>query len=90
MNEETSRKGWAILAASKVARLIHYAVDIAFIFACMGLVILGTQMFKDAISELRELIDAGELPDCLLYYPGSMMLILMGLILFLFWLTRRK
>lgn len=90
MNEKADRKGWAYLAAGKVARLVPYAVDIVFMFACGGLVILGAQMFNDASWELKELIDAGELPDCLLYYPGSMMTMTIGAVLFLFWRTRRK
>lgn len=90
MNEKADRKGWAYLAVGKVARLVPHAVDIVFTVACMGLVLLGVQIFNDTSRELQELINAGELPDCLLYYPGSMMIMAIGAILFLFWRTRRK
>lgn len=88
MNAET--KGWVVLTASKIAKIIPYAIDIAFIFSCGGMVILGTQIFKDASKELKILVDAGELPDCLIYYPSSMMLMMMSIILLLYWMTRRK
>jgi len=88
--EASDRKAWALLAARKILTYVPYILDIIVILGCGGLITLGSNMFNDYGGELKTLIDAGELPECLYYYPAGMFLMLTGVIMIVFWLKRRR
>lgn len=88
--EASDRKAWALLTARKALDSIPYVLDIIIILGCGGIVMLGANMFKDYGGELKTLIDAGELPECLYYYPAGIFMMLTGMVLMVFWLRRKR
>ena len=82
--EASDRKGWTLLIC------IPYILDIIVLLGCGGIVMLGHNMFSDYGEELKTLVDAGELPECLYYYPLGMFAMLTGALLIVFWLNRRR
>lgn len=86
----SDRKAWALLTGRKILTFIPHILDIAMFLGCGGLVMLGSNMFNDYGGELKTLIDAGELPECLYYYPAGMFMMLLGAGTLMFWLRRRR
>lgn len=89
MTVETERKGWAVLVLKKGLAAVPYIVDLAFLLACGGLVMLGADMYSRYGGEMKELIDAGLISESLYYYPASYFMMLFGAMLIMFRFKRR-
>lgn len=86
---EAERKGWTFLTTANVIKAIPRIIDIVLLITCGCIVGLGAKMFKEYGNEMQSLIDAGDLPMCVYGVPSSLGLMMFGLILILFWHTRR-
>lgn len=88
-DESNRRKGWAILTAKTVLAAVPSIARLALIILLGLLIALGADMFGQYSEELKDLVDAGTLPDCLYYYPLGMFTMLIGAVMILFVLRRK-
>ena len=68
-DESNRRRGWAILTAKAVLSSAPSMIRVALIVLLSVLAATCSQMYADSSAELKALIDAGTLPECLYTYP---------------------
>lgn len=87
--EASEKKGWAALSLINIVVLTPYILKLAYAIACIGIIIVSADLFNVSRAELQTLIEAGDLPNCVMAYPMSMSVMIIGAGMLLIGIKRR-
>lgn len=87
--EASEKKGWAALSLKNIVVLTPYILNLAYLIACIGIIIVSADLFNVSRAELQTLIEAEDLPKCVMAYPLSMFAMLLGAAMLLIRIKRR-
>lgn len=78
------------LALPIIAKIAKYALDIIILLGLGAMVVMGSQIFHDALDQMEPLIESGALPECVKNLPMGLAMMLTAAIFALLWMQRRK
>lgn len=90
MDTTSEKKGWTLLTLKKIAAFIPYILHIAYLLACIAIMLFAVDMCKTSGAEIDALIEAGDLPACVKTYALSLFGMLTSAGLFLIRIRGRR
>ena len=88
MTEIKTGSKW--IALPIIGKIAKFALDIIIILGVGAMVAMGSQVAHDASEQMEPLIESGALPECVRNLPMGLAMMMMGGIILLLWIYKRK